>query len=83
VNDTEASVQQALARNCADLLAALPADSRVALFCQMSTVVTASGCAWRIRLALADQLGTIALLFDIAVTILPPLNVFWSVCVII
>ncbi len=49
------------------LLAALPDDSRVALFRQMSTVVAASGCAWRIRLALADQLGTIALLFDIKV----------------
>lgn len=69
VNDTEASVQQALARNCADLLAALPEASRVALFGQMITVVAASGCAWRIRLALSDQLGTIALLFDIAVNI--------------
>ena len=69
INDSEPMVQQALAKNCVDLLAALPEESRLTLFQQMSTVVAASGCAWRIRLALADQLGTIALLFDIKVTV--------------
>ena len=60
-------MQQALAKNCVDLLAALPGESRISLFQQMSSVIAESGCAWRIRLALADQLGTIALLFDIKV----------------
>lgn len=71
INDSEPSVQQALAKNCVDLLAALPGESRISLFQQMSSVIAESGCAWRIRLALADQLGTIALLFDIKVRTLP------------
>ena len=68
VSDAEASVQQALARNCVDLLSSLPDDSRVGLFARMRGVVAASNCAWRIRLALADQLGTIALLFNMDVS---------------
>lgn len=67
IKDPEASVQQALARNCVDLLSSLPGESRMGLFGQMRLVVAESRCAWRIRLALADQLGTIALLFDIEV----------------
>ena len=69
INDAEASVQQALARNCYDLLAALPEVARVDLFGQMRAVVAESRCAWRIRLAMADQLGSIALLFSIEVSV--------------
>ena len=61
-------MQQALARNCVDLLSSLPDESRVGLFAQMRGVVAESRCAWRIRLALADQLGTIALLFNMDVS---------------
>lgn len=68
IKDSEPNVQQALAKNCVDLLAALPEESRLTLFQQMVGVIAASGCAWRIRLAVADQLGTIALLFDIKVS---------------
>lgn len=67
INDAEMSVQQALARNLVELLAALPEPPRVRLFASMRDVAAASKCAWRIRLALADQLGSIALLFDLKV----------------
>ena len=67
MKDEEASVRQTLARNCLDILATLPRDSQIGVFQQMRGVVAQAGCSWRIRLAMADQLGTIALLFDLKV----------------
>ena len=60
-------MRQTLARNCLDILATLPRDSQIGVFQQMRGVVAQAGCSWRIRLAMADQLGTIALLFDLKV----------------
>lgn len=83
VKDEEASVRQTLARYCLEILATLPRDSQIGVFQQMREVVAQAGCSWRIRLAMADQLGTIALLFDLQVvpSFLTMFRDFKSTCI--